>query len=486
MSSESNTGSLVRRFVRPAVYLGQNRLSQLGVALTTTSAFTLLCLYFAEFAGAHEGPYIGIIAFFALPALFLLGLLMIASGILLRYLGQRRSGNLPDTYPLIDFRQAHLRETVGFVVVMTGVNMLIFLTATYKAVNYMDSAQFCGQTCHTPMTPEFTAYEGSPHSRVACVDCHVGPGFAGFVEAKMAGTRQLIGVIFNNYARPIPSPVRSLRPARETCEHCHWPQRFTGDKVWVRKKYSDDEKNTLLTTVLLLKIGGVTYEGAKGIHGRHLDTGASRVEYISTDSERQAIPHVLYKGDDGKAEEFVASDVKLTPALLAKGERRDMDCVDCHSRPTHSFQLPERAVDQAMSDGRICTSLPWIKKKAVEVLKVEYPSQEVAAQKIPAAISAFYKTSYPAIYSAQRKDVDVAAEQVKAIYLRNVFPDMKLTWGTHPNNLGHEDSLGCFRCHDGNHTAKNGNTITNDCGACHTLLAVDEADPKVLADIGMK
>jgi hypothetical protein len=178
--------------------------------------------------------------------------------------------------------------------------------------------------------------------------------------------------------------------------------------------------------------------------------------------------------------------VKVTADQLAKGEHRAMDCVDCHSRPTHAFQLPERAVDQAMSDGRICTDLPWVKKKAVEVLKVTYPSQEVAGQKITAAIEEFYKTSYPAVYSAQRAKVDAAAAQIKAIYLRNVFPDMKLTWGTHPNNLGHEDSLGCFRCHDGNHTAKDGKTITNDCGACHTLVAVDDPNPKVLTDIGMK
>jgi nitrate/TMAO reductase-like tetraheme cytochrome c subunit len=478
--------SLARRLVRPLVYLGQNRLSQLGVALTTTSAFTLITLYFAEFFGVREGPYIGIIAFFLLPSLFAIGLLMIALGILLRYWRQRRSGQLPDKYPQVDFRDVHLRETMTFVAVMTAVNMLLFLTATYKAVDYMDSAQFCGQTCHTAMTPEFTAYQGSPHSRVACVDCHVGPGFTGFVEAKVAGTRQLMGVIFNNYHRPIPSPVRSLRPARETCEHCHWPQRFTGDKVWVRKKYSEDEKNTVLTTVLLLKIGGMTYEGAQGIHGRHLDTGSSRVEYVSTDDERQAIPRVVYRDDDGKQEEYADTGAKVTAEQLAKGEHRAMDCVDCHSRPTHAFQLPDRALDQALAEGRICPDLPFVKKKALELLKTEYSSRDVASQRIPEGLEKYYRETYPAVYASERKLVDTAAEQVKAIYLRNVFPEMKLTWGTHPNNIGHDDTLGCFRCHDGNHTAKNGKTITNDCAACHTLVAVDDPNPKVLTDIGMK
>ena len=218
----------MRRLIRPIVYLGQNRLSQFGVALTTTSAFTLLTLYFAEFFGTRIGPYTGIIAFFILPGLFILGLLMIPAGILIRYRQQRAAGLLPSEYPRVDFHDAHLRETAGFIVLMTAINTVMFLTATYKAVNYMDSTQFCGQTCHTPMTPEYTAYQGSPHSRVACVECHVGQGFTGFVDAKVAGTRQLAGVFFNNYHRPIPSPVRSLRPARETCEHCHWPQKFSG------------------------------------------------------------------------------------------------------------------------------------------------------------------------------------------------------------------------------------------------------------------
>ncbi len=471
---------------RPIFYLGQNRLSQLGVALTTTSAFTMLGLYGGEILGVREGPYIGILAFFILPLFLLLGLLAIAVGIFLRHRSEVKSGQLPARYPTIDFREAHLRQTATFVVTMTSVNMLLFFTATYKAVNYMDTAQFCGQTCHTPMMPEFTSYQGSPHSRVNCVECHVGPGFSGFVEAKMAGTRQLMGVIFNNYQRPIPSPVHSLRAASETCEHCHWPQRFTGDKVWVRKKYSDDEKNTVLTTVLLLKVGGLSPQGPVGIHGRHLDTGTTRVEYIATDAERQTIPQVRYREEGGQKEDYSASDSKATADQLAHGEHRAMDCVDCHSRPTHEFQLPERALDQALSDGRIDSDLPFIKKKSVEVLKVEYGSRERATQQIPAAILGFYKSSYPAVYNSRRKVVDGAAEQVKQIYLRNVFPEMKVTWGTHLNNLGHEDSLGCFRCHDGNHTGKNGKTITNDCDACHTVVAVDDPNPKVLSAIGMK
>jgi hypothetical protein len=477
---------ILRRLIRPAFYLSHNILSQLGVAITTTSALTLISLYTTEFFGVHVGPYAGVVMFFLLPALFVVGLLMIPLGIAIEYRKERLAGTLPDEYPKVDFADPRLRETLQFVVMMTAVNIAMFLTATYKAVNYMDSTQFCGQTCHTPMTPEYTAYQNSPHSRVACVECHVGPGFTGFLAAKAAGTRQLLGVMFNNYHRPIPSPVRSLRPARETCEHCHWPQRFTGDKFWVDTKFSDDEKNTRLTTVLVLKLGGETYAGTVGIHGRHLDTGKSRIEYISTDDKRQVIPSVRYMDDKGQPVEFASSDIKTTPEQLDKGEHRAMDCVDCHNRPTHTFQLPERAVDRAMTQGSISPDLPFVKKKSVELLKVSYPDRDTAAQQIPAGLVNYFKTTYPAVYSEHRVKVEAAADEVKKIYMRNVFPEMKITWGTHTNNIGHEDFLGCFRCHDGSHTAKDGRVITNDCGACHTLITVDDPNPKVLTDLSMK
>jgi nitrate/TMAO reductase-like tetraheme cytochrome c subunit len=478
--------AVLRRLIRPAFYLSHNILSQLGVAITTTSALTLISLYTTEFFGIHVGPYAGIVAFFVLPALFILGLLMIAAGLALRYRKEQTAGTLPREYPQVDFADARLRETMQFVVMMTIVNVVIFLTATYKAVDYMDTTQFCGATCHTPMTPEYTAYQHSAHSHVACVECHVGPGISGFVAAKAAGTRQLMGVMFHNYHRPIPTPVHGMRPASETCDHCHAPGRFTGDKLWVDTKFSSDEKNTRLTTVLVLKIGGVNEEGAQGIHGRHLDTGTSRIEYISTDLQRQAIPSVRSVNDKGQAADFFTSDVKVTSDQLAKGEHRVMECMDCHNRPAHTFQLPERAMDKAMNQGIISVDLPFVKKESVELLKVNYPDRDTAEQQIPAGLVNYYKTTYPAVYSGRQAQVEAAAGEVKNIYMRNVFPDMKVTWGSHLNNLGHEDFLGCFRCHDGNHTAKDGRVITNDCNACHTLVAVDDPNPKVLTDLSMK
>jgi formate-dependent nitrite reductase cytochrome c552 subunit len=211
-----------------------------------------------------------------------------------------------------------------------------------------------------------------------------------------------------------------------------------------------------------------------------------RIRYISTDPERQTIPVVYYTDDSGKTTEFISTDAKPTQQQLDKGEHRTMDCVDCHNRPTHTFELPENAVDKQMSLGRISPELPYIKKKAVELLKVDYPARDVAKERILEELNKFYRTNYPQIYETRRTLVQEAGDEVSNIYLRNIFPDMRVTWGVHPNNLGHNDSPGCFRCHDGSHTSADGQTITNDCSACHQVLAAGEENPKVLSDLGMK
>jgi hypothetical protein len=476
----------VASWFRPIVYLGRNPISLLGAVLTTSSASTLLIFWAVELLQPGPvHPYAGIVFFLVLPGVFVAGLLVIPVGALLRRRKLRLAGELPEIYPKVDLRDPLLRRALVLVSFATVLNVLILGMASYRGVQYMDSVQFCGMTCHTVMEPEYTAYQNSPHARVACVDCHIGSGAPWFVRSKLSGVRQVFAVTFHTFHRPVPSPVKFLRPARETCEECHWPQRFEGDKFLVRTKYSDDEKNSPLTTVLVLKIGGHTWQGGIGIHGRHLNT-LMPITYVATDEHRQVIPQVTYLGDGGKTVVFNSSDVKVTTEEMARGEHRTMDCMDCHNRPTHAFQMPERAVDLAMSQGRISPDLPFIKKKAVEALHVDYPDRATASTAIPEVITAFYRTNYSSVYAQHRAQIETAADQVKAIYLRNVFPEMKIFWGTYPNNLGHEDFLGCFRCHDGNHTSADGQTIPNDCTTCHDILAMEESNPKILKDLGIK
>jgi hypothetical protein len=327
------------------------------------------------------------------------------------------------------------------------------------------------------MQPEFAAYQNSPHSRVECVQCHIGPGASWFVKSKLSGTWQVFAVTFNTFERPIPTPVHNLRPARETCEQCHWPQKYGEDRVRVLNKFADDEANTLSKTVMLVKIGGGNH--GLGIHGTHLGPGV-HIRYGHSDASRQTIPWIEYI-DKTRHTVYKTADAKGDGAGLSM---REMDCMDCHNRPSHSFELPERAVDTAMFAGDI-PNLPFAKKKSVEALKKTYATREAAAGQIPAELAAFYRDNYPSVYQERKADVERAGRAVLSIYNRNVFPEMKVTWGTYPNNIGHNDFPGCFRCHDEQHASADGRTVSQDCSACHNLLAMDEPAPKILGDLGV-
>lgn len=476
------------QWVRPLAYLGRNTITLIGVVLTTTSAITMVLYWIFEIllgGGFGAYPYSGIIFLLALPSVFVLGLILMPVGGLLRRSRLRQRGELPSEYPRVDLGDPLLRRAVILVTMATFLNIVIFTTAAYRGTQYMDSVQFCGQTCHTVMQPEFTAYLNSSHSRVACVQCHIGPGASWFVRSKVSGVRQVFAVAFHDYPRPIPSPVEQLRPARATCEECHWPQRFLGNVLLIRNHYKDDEANTSSTSVLLMKVGGRSAAGSVGIHGYHLDPGV-RITYIATDSKRQVVAQVTYTEASGKATIFNSTEPRATPEQLAKGEHRIMDCMDCHNRPTHTFQLPDAALDQAISESFISAELPYIKKEGLEVLKKNYPDRATARTAIAAELEAFYQNNYPQIVASQKAKLDQAISAIQAIYLRNVFPAMDVTWGTYPNNLGHMDWPGCFRCHDGSHVSADGKAIPNDCDVCHDLIAVDEHNPKVLAELGIK
>jgi hypothetical protein len=468
-----------RGWLAPLIYLSNNWISLAGTILVTTATIFWLFLLPVTLRGEASSPYIGILVFLVLPAPFFAGLIMVPLGMWLKRKRTGRSAVYPPEFPPLNWQNHQLRRLVYFVGATTVVNICIASQLTYGAVNYMDSVTFCGQTCHTVMQPEFTAYQNSPHSRVACVSCHIGPGAGWFVRSKLSGVGQVIAVTFNTYPRPIPTPVHNLRPARETCQECHWPQKYGEDRLRVFPKYAEDETNTLTKTVLLMKIGGGNR--GIGIHGTHLGTGV-KIRYKS-DESRQNISWVEYN-KDGKTTEYSASDVK--PVGPINNEPREMDCMDCHNRPAHSYDLPERALDKAMSAGSVSAGLPFAKKKALEILKAaNYKTRDEAAAAIPVVFERYYQETYPAVWAQRQAEVTSSAAGVLAIYNRNIFPEMNVTWGKYPVNIGHTDFPGCFRCHDGSHVAKGGDSINMDCTACHSILAQDEANPKVLTDLGI-
>ena len=449
------------RFDLPSA--ARNPLSLIGVAIATATAVVFLVLLALEMGGQLRNPYLGLLLFVAVPAVFLLGLLLIPLGIWRR---RRRfaPGRAPEEWPVIDLRLPRTRTVIFAVSMLTFVNVLIVSLAAYGAVHHMESAEFCGTTCHTTMEPEWAAYKVSAHARVSCVSCHVGPGAEALVQSKIAGTRQLWQLFTNNVPTPVPAPVHSMRAARETCATCHWPGKNHGDKLKQIREYGDDEKNSETVTTLQVHVGGGDAEEGigSGIHW-HMNID-NRIEYISTDAQRQVIPWVKLTNRAGKVTEFTVEGT--TPADLAKGEYRVMDCLDCHNRPAHTFEpSAERAVDNAIARGEIPRSLPFVRRESVAALKTVYPSKDAAM----AAIAAKFRE----LYHPRAGEAPVAMfrtiEAVQALYATNVFPAMKVGWGTYPNNLGHMAFQGCFRCHDDNHKAATGKTIAQDCESCHSM-----------------
>lgn len=466
----------LKEWLSPVVYLASNWISLLGVVLVTTGGILWIFLLPAMLRTHSQDPYVGILQFLVLPAVFFAGLGLIPLGIL----RVKRRGRLPEVFPPLDLRNERFRRLLAFVGAATAANLVIGSTLLYGAVSYMETVSFCGQACHTVMKPEFTAYQDSPHARVRCVECHIGPGANWFVKSKISGSWQVISVTFNLYPRPIPTPIENLRPARETCEVCHWPQKYGGDRIRVLNSYGDDERVTRRQTVLLMHIGGGN--GYEGIHGAHMGPGIV-IRYAHADRERQKIPWVEYTGRDGKTYVFRSEGHQADgPGGLPV---RVMDCMDCHNRPSHSFELPDKAVNRAIDEGLIDRSLPFAKKAALEAIQQDYSTTAESEREIPARFRAFYEKNYPQIFSGKREAVERSARGVLAVYSRNVFPEMKVKWGTYFNNIGHTDFDGCFRCHDWRESSPPGRSITQDCDACHKTLAQEEEAPKILADLGL-
>jgi nitrate/TMAO reductase-like tetraheme cytochrome c subunit len=471
---------LIQNWISPLVHFSDNFISRLGVLIVTTSTIFWLFLLPTTLQGEARNPYIGLLSYLVVPAFFFLGLALIPLGMALRRRTERRRGEYPSSYPPLNLKDPHFRRLLIFIGVVTFLNVVIASQLTYGAVTYMEKVSFCGQTCHV-MEPEFTAFQGSPHSRVDCVNCHIGEGASWFVRSKLDGVGQVVAVALNTYPRPIPTPVHNLRPARETCENCHWPQKYGEDRLRIFPKYAEDEANTLTKTVMLVKIGGGNH--GMGIHGTHLGPGV-RIRYGHTDEPRQTIPWVEYSdANSGRQTIYTAPGAKPDGSGTSI---REMDCMDCHNRPSHTYQLPERAVDEAMYNGAISPTLPFVKKISLELLKKPYRSRAEAAVEIPAAFEKRYRESQPVGYDKIQSEVTRSAAGVLAIYNRNIFPDMKVTWGLYPNNVGHTDFPGCFRCHDDQHVSSDKKTISQDCSSCHNVLAVDEADPKILGDLGIE
>jgi nitrate/TMAO reductase-like tetraheme cytochrome c subunit len=348
-----------------------------------------------------------------------------------------------------------------------GILVIFALVVGAYGWEYTNSPAFCGTTCHT-MPPEYAAYQASPHARVACVECHIGREFIGNQIFRKAGDlRHVFATTFGTYEYPI--MAGNMRPARDTCEKCHTPEKFSDDSLRVINHFQSDTENTPFSTTLVLKTGGGSKrEGlGRGIHW-HIE---NQVFYYASDELEQNIPYVRVVNDDGSLQEYTDVTSGLDPSSIAPDQLKRVDCITCHNRITHRVYTPEESVDRSMQVGTIPAEIPFIRRQAVEVLRAPYTSQQEGIAGIE-KLAEYYETNYPDYYGANEDKVDAAVQEVKRIFNDSVFLDQKSDWNTHPNNIGHFESAGCFRCHDGKHLDSNQQAIRLECNLCHSIPVV--------------
>lgn len=432
---------------RPA----RNPITIFGIWLTTLGAFAFVTYYVVEELGLLTSPYAGLFGFIVAPAIFLLGLMLVPVGIWWES-RRRRRGDAPWAWPTIDLRQSRTRTVLGGVTLLTVVNLALVAVAGFGATHYMETDEFCGQVCHVPMTPQFTAHQVPPHASVSCVDCHVSPGAAGTIRAKLNGTRQLALLLVGSYERPIASPARGLPVAADTCWQCHTPGFPDRDLTITRREYASDEASTESVTTLEMLTSRIHWHARADV----------MVEYVATDATRDTIPWIRVTAPDRAPAEFMAEGTTSQP----EGEVRRMDCLDCHSRPSHRFSpSAEAAVDRAISEGAASRELPFLKREMVDAVTTEYANDAEALEGIRRQMQGAY-ASHPDVPAAEVARAIGAAQQ---LYRFNVFPDMRVTWGTYRSQLGHAERDGCLRCHDDGHVTPTGRAVPMDCELCHRI-----------------
>jgi hypothetical protein len=449
-----------------------NPVSLAGAVLAAVSFATILFLTAVDLLQASAPAYIGVVSYIILPVPLLIGLVLIPLGAWRERRRVRRGEPATRMSLTFDFSQPHQRRVLT--VFAGGTLLLLLFTAygSYRTFEWTESVEFCGTTCHKVMEPEHTAYQHSPHARVKCVDCHVGSGAGWYVRSKLSGAYQVYATALNIYPRPIPTPIANLRPAQETCEQCHWPSHFSGEKKYVNTYFRSDEENSRWTIALLMKIGGGSRERGGQTSGIHWHMNiANEITYASADSLHQVIPWVRSRNrETGRVVEFRSTENELTPAQMSALPTSRMDCIDCHNRPAHIYRPPVRLVDQSLALGDISTALPSVRTAAIDVLVQPYATTEGAVDSIPLLLTRYYQEQYPEVAAGKADLIRKAAAALIEQYRRNFFPQMHVSWKAYPNNIGHMTDIGCFRCHDGKHVSADGRTISKDCNTCHTIL----------------
>ncbi|MEI7812796.1 MAG: NapC/NirT family cytochrome c [Ignavibacteria bacterium] len=447
-----------------------NWISLIGLTIALISLFMILFLFIISFFFNRGGSYLGVVMYMILPVFLTMGAILIPVGMYLTFRrNKKKEPGQSDTWPKVDLNIVRHRNGFMVFVIGTAVFLMISAVGSYEAFHFTESVEFCGKTCHNIMIPEYTAYQNSPHAKVACVECHVGAGAGWYVKSKMSGLYQVYTSLMNIYPRPIETPIKNLRPARETCEQCHWPQKFYARQLRIERHYLADSANTEWDINLVMKIGAnLSALGLQeGIHW-HINPD-TKIEYSTSDEKREVIPWVKYTNiKTGKSVVFKSTEGQ---GKGSTSEVRTMECIDCHNRPSHNYQPPTFFINNAITAGFIPKSLPNIKATAMDILGKKFSTTDSSLNFIKSEVTKYYQTNYPQIYAGNGKIVQQAISGIQNAFSQNIFPEMKVRWDVYPNNIGHLQFNGCFRCHDGKHVSPEGRVISKDCNLCHTITA---------------
>lgn len=448
----------------PPLY--RNLLTYLGFGIAVLAFIIGVVLIIAEVTIGQSNPYNSLVTYFFIPLLITLGVAFIVFGLIMESRRRKKGGSEEDYLPVINFNVAHTRNYVLISAILLTIFFSVSAVAMYRAFVYTESVSFCGTMCHQIMEPEYSAHQLSPHARVSCVNCHIGEGAEWYVRSKMSGLRQVYRTILGTYELPIKVPIENLRPARETCEHCHWPEKFTGSVERVQWHFWQDDENTPSKYHILMKVGGANRETGKaeGIHW-HISRDET-VRYWPKDHQRLEIPWVEVTHANGRKTVYTSGDIP--EGGPPEEEIRVMDCIDCHNRPAHIYRPPDEMINRALAAGTLDRNLPAIKMNALELLKADYENKDSALIAIRKGMEEAYPGGDDALY--KKSDVGEAVQALTKIYDQTQFPNQKINWKTYPNHIGHRTFPGCFRCHNDEHADKEGNTISMDCGNCHDFV----------------
>ena len=443
-----------------------------GFLLAVNSLIVIILLFLFTMFSSETNPYMGLFTFIVSPAFMVLGLLMIPFGILRKRKKMKGQSSELQKWPILDLNNKINRTAVIRISIITLILLITTAMGSYQAFHYTESVKFCGTLCHRVMEPEYTAYQNSSHANVKCVECHVGEGAGWYVKSKLSGLYQVYSVIFKKYATPIETPIHNLRPASETCERCHWPEKFYSQKLRNLRSYLADSANTEWNASLLMKIGP-QYDAkglSEGIHW-HINKGI-KIEYIAGTRDRESIPWVkLTDLKTGIVKIFMDEENPIDRKAMDTLEHRKMDCMDCHNRPSHKYLSAPNFIDNAIVSGLIPKDIPYIKMAAMEALKVSYSTKDTAHMEIKKAVLNYYKSEQPEAFAKNADRINKAIPVMLAEYDKNVFPFMKVESSKYLDHIGHLESNGCFRCHSGTHKTAAGETISRNCDLCHSFLA---------------